>query len=147
MQVFCAFMMKTDIIWSGTTIKHTRWGFEIYHRDLKLNLKCFFRSSGRWRWRQLSAIIWFKTFPAVSNISAYLIHFEHVFLLHAFILPKLLSWSGSPQAEEAIMWTLESYSDWRGVWRGASSTVLLQRAVWEAKRRRYPLLNHLADAN
>lgn len=45
----------------------------------------------------------FKTFPAVSNISAYLIHFEQVFLLHAFILPKLLSWSGSPQAEEAIM--------------------------------------------
>lgn len=46
MQVFCAFMMKTDIISSGTTIKHTRPGFDISRRDLKLNLKCFFPPLG-----------------------------------------------------------------------------------------------------
>lgn len=149
MRVFCAFKVWKWILskrrHSGTTIKHTHWEFDISDKSLIWNV--FFLPLGSWRWSQLAAIIWFKTFPAVSNISAYLIHFEHVSLLDAFILPKLLSWSGSPQAEEAIMWTLESYSEWGGEWRGASSTVLLQRAVWEAKRRRYPLLNHLPDAN
>lgn len=35
-------MMKTDIIWPGTTIRHARPGFDISWGDLKLNLKCFF---------------------------------------------------------------------------------------------------------
>lgn len=39
--IFASFMTKTDIIWSGATIKHTRSGFDISCGDLKLNLKCF----------------------------------------------------------------------------------------------------------
>ena len=67
-------------------------------------------------------------------------------LIHS---PKLRSWSGSPEAEEAIMRALESH------WLEASASAelsagvssVLWEAVREAKRRRDRLLDHLPDVN